>query len=202
MDAHFGQTAFSLDSLFLDERLKVLETMLNAANAELEASSRQAYERTAPLVRSLMKLGTEPPASFLNHCGAGPPCAAAACASIRRCSIRSDVTALLEEAKFWQVELNKKELEDALRQAIEKLAKESRNNPGDLKSLRRFAAAVDLASKLSFDINYYQTQNIYYELLQNGYPPIEAGRRKGREERRAWIEEFKDLGKKLSVRVD
>ncbi len=109
---------------------------------------------------------------------------------------------VLEEAKFWQVGLNKKELEDALRQAIEKQAKESRNEQGDLKSLRRFAAAVDLASKLSFDINYYQTQNIYYELLKNGYPPLKLAAEKGDKNAALWIEEFKDLGKKLSVRVD
>jgi hypothetical protein len=100
------------------------------------------------------------------------------------------------------VELKKKELEDALRKAIEKQATESCNNPGDLKSLRRFAAAVDLASKLSFDINYYQTQNIYYELLRNGYPPMKLAAEKGDKSATAWIEEFQDLGKKLSVRID
>jgi hypothetical protein len=201
MDAYFGEAAFSLDSLFLDERLKVLETLLNAANAEMEASSRQAYERAAPLVRSLMKLGMEPPASFLIV--ADLVLRARLLAALQAEDLHSSpVVEVLEEARFWQVELNKKELEGALRQAIEKQAKESRNNPGDLKSLRRFTAAVDLASKLSFDINYYQTQNIYYELLKNGYPPMKLAAEKGDTNATVWIEEFQDLGKKLSVRID
>ena len=201
MDTYFGKAAFSLDSLFLDEKLKVLETLLHAANAEIEASCRKAYERAAPLVRSLMKLGMEPPASF--------PIVAELVLRARLLPAlqaeelnSSQVMEVLEEAKFWQVELNKKEPEDVLRQAIEKLATKSRNNPGDLKSLRKFTAAVDLASKLSFDINYYQTQNIYYELLKNGYPPWKLAAENGDKNAALWIEEFNDLGKKLSVRID
>jgi alpha-amylase/alpha-mannosidase (GH57 family) len=201
MDAYFGEAVFSLDSLFLDERLKVLETLLNAANAEMEASCLQAYASAAPLVRSLMKLGMEPPASFLIV--ADLALRARLLPALQAEDLNSrQVVDVLEETKFWRVELNKKELEDALRQAIEKQAKESHNNPGDLKSLRRFTAAVDLASKLSFDINYYQTQNIYYELLKNGYPPMKLAAEKGDKNATVWIEEFQDLGKKLSVRID
>jgi len=201
MDAHFGQTAFSLDSLFLDERWHVLETLLKAVNEELEDSSRRAYESAVPLVRAAMKLGIEPPASFRST--AELALRAQSLHALQSEELPSDeVMRLLEEARFWQVDLNRKELENALRRSIEKMAKESRNNAGDLKSLRQFAAAVDLASKLSFDINYYHTQNIYHELLQNGYPPLKLAAEKGDENAARWIEEFKDLGKKLSVRID
>ena len=200
MDAYFGEAAFSLDSLFLDERLKVLETLLNAANAEMEASCLQAYETAAPLVPSLIKHGMEPPASFLIV--ADLVLRARLLPALQAEDLNSSqIVEILEEANL-AVKLNKKELEDALRQVIEKQAKESHSNPGDLKSLRRFAAAVDLASKLSFDINYYQTQNIYYELLKNGYPPMKLAAEKGDKNAMVWIEEFQDLGKKLSVRVD
>ena len=114
----------------------------------------------------------------------------------------NEVMRFLQEAEFWQVELNRRELEDALQDAIEHLAKKSRENPGDLSAIGKFAAAVDLASKLSFDINYYQTQNIFYELLKNGYAPLNLAVETGDTNAARWIHEFKDLGKKLSVRID
>lgn len=201
MDEHFGKTAFSTDSLFLDERMKVLKTVFTAEKSEWEASNRRAYERSAPLARSLKKLGIELPASFC---------------SIVRSALNSrllhalqaeqlqpdEVTGLLEEAGFWQVELNRKELQDTLRAAIEKLARESRCNPGDLEALGKFAAAVDLASKLSFDINYYQTQIIFYELLNNGYPGLKSAAEEGDKAAAQWVDAFRELGKKLSVRMD
>jgi alpha-amylase/alpha-mannosidase (GH57 family) len=201
MDAHFGQTAFSLDSLFLDERQKALETMLKAASAELEESNRQRYERMAPLVRSLMKLGMEPPSSF--RCVAELSLHSQLLHALQSDALDSnEVTRLLEEAGLWQVKLNKKELKDVLSRVIEKLAAESRNNPGDLKALRKFATAVDMASKLSYDINYYHTQNIYYELLQNGFPRWKQAAEGGDKNAAQWVEEFQDLGRKLSVRID
>jgi alpha-amylase/alpha-mannosidase (GH57 family) len=200
LDAYFGPEEFSLDSLFLDEQLTALETMLKAANAGLEQSSRKAYECTAPLVRSLIKLGMEPPASFLGVAAIVTRSQLLHALQAEEFDL-DDVLTFLEEAKSWQVELNKKELEAALREKIERLSTKSRDNPGDLPSLRSFAAAVDLASKLSFDINYYQTQNIYYELLKNGYPQLKLAAEKGDANAALWIEEFKDLGKKLSVRI-
>ncbi|HTY64415.1 MAG TPA: DUF3536 domain-containing protein [Acidobacteriota bacterium] len=201
MDSHFGQTAFVLDSLFLDERQNVLEILLREANAEIERSGWEAFERTAPLVRSLKNLGMETSASFHNI--AELVLHARLLQALQSEDLNPDVVMqLLEEVRFWQVELNSKELEDTLRQTIEKRAKESRDNPGNLKPLRKFAAAVDLASRLSFDINYYHTQIIYYELLQGGCPEIKLIAEKGDRNATRWIEEFRDLGKKLSVRID
>jgi hypothetical protein len=201
MDSHFGQTAFALDSLFLDERQNVLEILLREANAEMERSSREAFERMAPLVRSLKKLGMEAPAPF--HSVAELVLRAQLLQALQSDDLNTDdVMQLLEEVKFWQVEPDRKELEDTLRRAIENRAKESRDNPGNLKQLKKLAAAVDLASRLSFDINYYHTQNIYYELLQGGYTQIQLLAEGGDKNASRWVEEFRDLGKKLSVRID
>jgi hypothetical protein len=198
---HFGPDELSMDSLFLDERWSALGTMLKAANADVEESNRQAYKRTAPLVRSLMKLGMTPPASF--HSVAESALRSHLLQILESEEIHSDeVMNLLEEARFWQVELSKKELEDTLRRKIEKVAQESRNHAGDLNSLGKFAAAVDLASRLSFNINYYHTQNIYYELFKNDYPQLRLDAENGDKHAALWIEGFRDLGKKLSVRID
>ena len=201
MDAHFGKTSFSLDSLFPDERRNIMEMMLKAANAELEESNRRAYNQTAPLVRSLMKLGMEPPASFRSV--AESVLRSQLLRALQSEELNSnEVMRFLQEAEFWQVELNRRELEDALQDAIEHLAKKSRENPGDLNAIGKFAAAVDLASKLSLDINYYHTQTIFYELLKTSYAPLNLAAETGDTKAARWIHEFKDLGKKLSVRID
>lgn len=201
LDTHFGGSLFTLDSMLLDERTIVLEAMLKATSSELEDANNKAYERAAPLVRSLMKLGMEPPESFLGV--AKLVLHTQLLQAFRTEELPSNrVIKLLGEAEFWQIELCRKELEDALRLAIETRAKEARDNPGDLKSLRQFSAAVELASKLCFDINYYNTQNIYCELLGNSYRPRKQAAKTGDENAMRWIEEFQDLGRKLSIRTD
>ena len=109
---------------------------------------------------------------------------------------------LFESAAFWHVEPDKEGLEFALRERIEKLAENASDNAGDLLSLRNLAAAVSLTPKLPFTVNFYQTQNIFYELLKNGYPKLKTAAAKGDKNAAIWVEEFRDLAANLSIKVD
>ncbi len=197
----FGQTAFSLSSLFKDEQRRVLDILLKAANTDLEDLNRQAFERTAPLMRFLMNLGLDLPPSFQNI-------AAAVVNSQLLRAFQSEklntdqIDELLEATTLWQIEVDKEGLEYALRRRIETLAQKSLTSPGDLSSLKNLSAAIQLASRLPFTVNFYRTQNIYYELLHNEYPRLTEAAAKGDKYAKTWVEEFKKLGAKLSVRVE
>ncbi|MDM7995129.1 MAG: DUF3536 domain-containing protein [Acidobacteriota bacterium] len=201
LDEDFSQSAFSLSSLFKDEQRRVLDILLKAANADLEDLNRQAFERTAPLMRFLMDLELALPSSFRNIA------AAVLNAQLRR-ALESErfqtdqVADLLESTAFWQVDLDREGLEFALRRKIENLAQKSRDNPGDLAALKSFSAAVQLAPRLPFTVNFYRTQNIYYEILSGTYPRLKAAAAKGDKGAKAWTDAFRELGAKLSVRVE
>jgi alpha-amylase/alpha-mannosidase (GH57 family) len=201
IDKDFGEASFSLDSLFKDEQRRILNEILKVANTELDKLTRQTFERTEPIMRCLLNFGRPISPSFR---------------SIAETVLNSSllqgfqeevpdadkVKDLLESAAFWHVELDKEGLEYALREKIEKLAQKAYDNAGDLLSLRNLAAAVLLTPTLPFTVNFYQTQNIYYELLKIGYPKLKAAAAKGDKSAATWIEEFRDLAANLSIKVD
>ncbi len=201
MDEYFGQSTFSLNSLLKDEQQKILNIILKTANAELEESDRRTYERTAPLMRLLKNLGHPVPPSFRNI----------ATTVIRSQLLQAfqaadfdpaQVEALLEAAALWQVGLDNEGFELAIREGMETLAQKVLAKPGDLPSMRSLEAAIQLTPKFPFAVNLYRTQNIYYELLRKEYPKFKASASSGDRNARLWTEEFRELGKKLSVKVD
>ena len=109
---------------------------------------------------------------------------------------------LVEAAKFWRVNLDTEGLEFSFRMAIEKLALATSKNAGDTQSLNKFSAAVKLASNLPFKVNFYRTQNIYYDLLKNQYPELRTSATKKNKDAVLWVQEFRELGKKLSIKVE
>jgi hypothetical protein len=201
IDEQFGQSLFSLRSLFRDEQKRVLDILLKSTNADLEELNLQAFERTAPLMRFLMDLGLALPSLFkhladaainsqLKHALAVPELHAEV------------IKTLLESAQFWHIDLDKEGLAFVLGGTIESLARESHEKPGDLSSLRRLKAAVALAKQMPFRVNFYKTQNSYYDTLKHRHPELKASAEKSGGDARSWVEEFKELGSMLSVKVD
>ncbi|MBN1570494.1 MAG: DUF3536 domain-containing protein [Acidobacteria bacterium] len=201
MDEYFGESTFSLNSLFKDEQRRILSILLKSAGTELEELNCRAYERAEPIIRSLMNLDAAPSNSFRNIATA--VINLQLLRSIQADDLNPDrVSALVEDAALWEVQLDKESLECAMREKIEKLAMDCLKNPGDLPSLKRFTAAVSMAAKLPFTTNFFRAQNICYELLQNEYPRLKASASSGDINAKAWTEEFRKLGTNLYVRVD
>ncbi|HSW39839.1 MAG TPA: DUF3536 domain-containing protein [Acidobacteriota bacterium] len=201
IDGYFGRAAFSLRSLFCDEQLRVLDVLLRSVNTDLEALNRLAFERTAPLMRFLKDLGLALPPHFV-----------AIATAVINARLQSEfrggqpqqdrIAALLKEADFWHLDLDREGLEYAYRESLEKLAKKTRENPEDLTLLRTLTSSVQTAGTLPFVINLYRIQNYYYDLLTNRYPgmKLSADRRDGNA--LAWVETFRSLGRMLSFKVE
>ncbi|HLN85588.1 MAG TPA: DUF3536 domain-containing protein, partial [Candidatus Limnocylindrales bacterium] len=66
MDRRFGESNYSLRSLFRDERRKLLERILATALGETESLYRQIYEQRAPLMRFLRSINIPLPKEFLS----------------------------------------------------------------------------------------------------------------------------------------
>ncbi len=201
IDDCFGPSVFSLQSLFRDEQRRILDVIVESVNTGLEELNRQAFDRTAPLMRFLTNLGLALPPHFRSVATA--VINSRLLRAFRAGGLNPDhVTGLLETAELWHVDLDKEALDYALRGTIEKLAQASHSNPGDLPSLRGFAAAVRIAQRLPFQVNYYKAQNLYYDVLRNGYPGLRTAAERGDQASKTWIEEFRDLGSMLSIKVE
>ena len=200
IDQDFGPSVFSLRSLFQDEQRRVLDIILQSINADLEELSRQAFERTAPLMRFLANLG-EPVSPHFRSI-ASTVIHSQLLRAFQDEELNADqLINLFETASFWHVELDKEGLERALRETIETLARKSGDDPENLLSLRKLGAAVRLALKIPLTVSFYRAQNIFYDVLRTRYPRLKAAAEKGDRNARIWTEEFRDVAALLSIQL-
>ena len=78
IDRFFGETAYSLTSLFADEQHRILHTILNQTISEMEDSLRKIYEDHASLLHFLTESGMAAPPALATAAGcrvAEPPLA-------------------------------------------------------------------------------------------------------------------------------
>ncbi len=199
MDRRFGESNYSLWSLFRDEQRKVLEQILTSSLGEAEALYRQIYERRAPMMRFLTNLQIPLPKVF----------AAAAelvlNGYLSRALAQEDVDAervntLLETAKLEGVAIDAATLEFAYRHNLERMAERFLADP-TVDLVRLLDSAAALLGALPFGVDLWKIQNACYRLLENVYPNMCREVERGDATAQAWVNSFRSLTKKLSIKV-
>ena len=195
LDRHFDQTAYSLKSLFKDERRRVVGRLLESVVDEAEAMYRQIYDSHASLMRFLGEIHMPYPrvlsvtAEFVVN------------SALRR-SFEDDpldimkITALLDTARRENLSLDVPGLSYALTGRINSLMQAFAAMPADTETLERMNTIFSLIQSLPFRLNLWKVQNLYYGLSQSLYP--EMAERKDQRSRE-WVRLFSDLGQKLGI---
>jgi alpha-amylase/alpha-mannosidase (GH57 family) len=196
IDRFFGGTAYSLTSLFADEQHRILNAILNQTISEMEDSLRKIYEDHASLLHFLTESGmTAPPAL-------ATAARFAINASLRRC-IEADafdaveIESLLTRAERDQIPLDAPLLSytagQRMKRAMIRLEDSIADDPATRDAL---STALDIAAathKMPFEVNIWQAQNIWNDLLR-------------RSDINNWSEEWKDgfkkLGAAMNIQVD
>jgi alpha-amylase/alpha-mannosidase (GH57 family) len=201
LDRHFGASTYSLRSLFKDQQRRVLNQIVESSMEGTRFAHRQSYTHHVALMRFLIDLGTPLPKPF--------PCTAdfVLNLSMREAFEEEEISPeviqnLLKEARALHVEFDALGLGYALKQTLERLAEEFRDDPDDLDKLERIERAVGMASTLPFEINLWRIQNIYYEMLHTAFPEWRWRAEQGGEGAHDWVAHFVELGEKLAVRVE
>jgi alpha-amylase/alpha-mannosidase (GH57 family) len=196
IDRFFGTLAYSLTSLFADEQHRILRTILDRTLAEMEDSLRKIYEDHASLLHFLTETGM-----------AAPPALAIAAnfainASLRR-AIEADnfditeIQTLFARASADQITVDTAALSFAAAERmkramvhLEAAANSERAMAGALRTALTIATGL---RSLPFDVNLWQTQNIWNDLFR-------------RSDKNYWSPEwkltFKKLGEALYIAVD
>ena len=197
LDRCFGDVSYSLESLFRDERRRVLDVILGSTLDEVEDEFRDVFRHHGPLMRFLKSLGTPLPKAF-----------AAAAEFVLNVDLRravadpaadpEEVERLLAERAALGVDLDVQGLSYALENSLESLVERLRESPGDLELLRRAEAVAVLARTPPFSVDLNPAQNRYYELLRTVYPEKAE---EGDAEAAEWACRFRKLGERLGVRV-
>ncbi|HEX8986175.1 MAG TPA: DUF3536 domain-containing protein, partial [Bryobacteraceae bacterium] len=198
VDREFGPGTYSLALLFRDERRKVLRQILESSLGDAEAAYRQIYQNHVSLMRFLASIGMPAPK------GLEMAAEVTLNTDLKRAfeEINLDlgrIAALVDEAQVAKVPFDEPTLEFALRKTLERLAERLAAAPQSREALEMLDAATAVARSLPFEVALWRVQNIYHHLLMTVYQERES---EGGAESQAWVQTFRALGAKLSVRVD
>ncbi|MGA9716669.1 MAG: DUF3536 domain-containing protein [Acidobacteriaceae bacterium] len=190
MDDYFGESRFSLTSLFTDEQRRIVKSILDPAMVSLENTLTELYSSHASLLHFLGRSGIPRPAAlrvaaqFAIH------------AQLRR-ALEADpvdtatIERLLAEAREDAVVVDQPTLgyiaDERMHMALERLQR----NPGDHEAVRRALKLATALRPLPFSVDLWQAQNIWYELSSRV-----AG------EGKPLRDDFLALGAALNIRVD
>jgi uncharacterized protein DUF3536/glycosyl hydrolase family 57 len=192
LDHHFHPAGYTLNSLFRDERQKVVSSLLSSTMDEVEGSYRVIYERHAPLMGFLGGMGAPLPkmlhytAEFVLN------------TTLRRAFNDEElnverIKTLIETAAREKIQWDSAWLAYSLTRRFGKMADDLSLKPRqDL--LHRFNLAVDLVQSLPFEVDLGRVQNVYYQLQQNVYPLFAEQDDAASIQ---WIKDFTALGQKL-----
>ena len=194
IDRLFGGTLYSLTSLFADEQHRILTGILNQTLEQVESSLIRIYEEHATLLHFLGESNV-----------AAPPALAitatfAINASLRR-ALDSDnydpaeVTRLLHRAEIDNVTLDAPLLsftaDKRMKRAMVRL--EDNVESQNLTVLQETLALAESVQSLPMDINIWQAQNIWNDMLRRGNSQFWS---------REWRDDFLKLGTSMNIAVE
>jgi alpha-amylase/alpha-mannosidase (GH57 family) len=196
IDRFFGETAYSLTSLFADEQHRILNTILNQTISEMEDSLRKIYEDHASLLHFLTETGMS-----------APPALASAArfainASLRR-AIEADsfdpaeIETLLNRAESDQILLDSQLLGftagQRMKRAMVRLEASAAGDPSANGALTAALIIAETIDRMPFEINLWQAQNIWNDLLRRSDTNYWTAE---------WKDDFKKLGRAMNISVD
>jgi alpha-amylase/alpha-mannosidase (GH57 family) len=203
IDRFFGQgeangesTAYSLTSLFADEQHRILNTILNQTINEMEESLRKIYEDHASLLHYLTETGMS-----------APPALASAARFAINASLRraieaeafepADIETLLSRAEADQIPLDAQLLGytagQRMKRAMVRLEASAAGDPSATDALATALVVAETIDKMPFEVNLWQAQNIWNDLLRRSDTNYWSAE---------WKEDFKKLGRAMNISVD
>jgi len=195
LDRFYGHMDYSLTSLFTDEQRRIVEIILNSTLADIESSLTTIYDDHASLLHYLSQAGLPKPPALVLAAGF------AINAGLRR-ALESDpidqsqLRSFLSLAKADQVSLETQTLSYLADQRMKRAMVDLQMSSGALEALDRALALARTLVELPFELNLWQAQNIWYEILRTSGYALSA---LASADQPRWNKDFSELGACLSI---
>ncbi len=195
LDQYYGRADYSLTSLFTDEQRRIVQLILNSTLWDIENSLTTIYEDHASLLHFLSKAGLPKPPALTLAAGF------AINAGLRR-AMEADpidqalIRSFLHLAKADQVPLETQALSYLADQRMKRAMLELQVSVGSLEMLDRALTLAKTLEELPFELNLWQAQNIWYEILRTSPTTLTA---LAEDDRPRWEADFSELGNCLSI---
>jgi len=197
---HFGESTYSLKSLFKDEQRKIMGYILEGTLADIEQVFRQLYEHHNPPMRFLTEIGNPLPKAFKDAAefiintdlrrvlADDPP-------DLKR------VEGLFSSAASWNAELDTEGHAYLLRLSLRRMMESLSKSPDDESALAGLTAAVALVQRLPFPIDLGEVQHLFYRLIPSAREEHRTRTEAGDAVAARWLAAFDKLGDQLRVRT-
>jgi alpha-amylase/alpha-mannosidase (GH57 family) len=194
IDRFYGHADYSLTSLFRDEQRRIVALILNSTLLDIENSLKTIYQDHASLLHYLSQAGLPKPPALTLAAGF------AINAGLRRTLEAEPIDLpqmryLLSLAKADQVQLESATLSYIADQRMKRAMVELVMSSGSVEMLDRALGLARTLTELPFDLNLWQAQNIWYEILRTSAYALTA---LPAEERPRWEKDFDELGRCLT----
>jgi alpha-amylase/alpha-mannosidase (GH57 family) len=195
IDQFYGRVDYSLTSLFTDEQRRIVQLILNSTLWDIENSLSTIYQDHASLLHYLSQAGLPKPPALALAAGF------AVNAGLRR-ALESDpvdqaqMRAYLALAKADQVPMEAATFSYIADQRMKRAMIELQMSSGSLEMLERALSLARTLTELPFELNLWQAQNIWYEILRTSSYALTA---QSRETRPQWDKSFNELGGCLMI---
>jgi alpha-amylase/alpha-mannosidase (GH57 family) len=195
LDRYYGRVDYSLTSLFTDEQRRIVQLILNSTLWDIESSLTTIYEDHASLLHYLAQAGLPKPPALTLAAGF------AVNAGLRR-ALEADsidqalLRSFLSLAKADQVPLETATLSYIADQRMKRAMIELQMSSGSLEMLDRALTLGRILVELPFELNLWQAQNIWYEILRTSTYALTA---LASDDHPRWEKNFGELGSCLSI---
>ncbi len=195
LDRYYGRVDYSLTSLFTDEQRRIVQLILNSTLWNIENSLKTIYEDHASLLHFLSQAGLPKPPALTLAAGF------AVNAGLRR-ALEGDpideaqLRSFLSLAKADQVPLETTTLSYISDQRMKRGMIELQMSSGSLEMLDRALSLARTLTELPFELNLWQAQNIWYEILRTSNYALTS---LIAEDRPLWDKAFSELAVCLSI---
>jgi len=195
VDRYYGSADYSLTSLFTDEQRRIVHLILNSTLWDIENSLTTIYRDHASLLHYLSQAGLPKPAALTLAAGF------AVNAGLRR-ALDTDTIDLalmrsyLSLAKSDEIPLETPILSYIADQRMKRAMIELQMSSGSLEMLNRALTLARTLVELPFELNLWQAQNLWYEILRS---KASASAGLSPAERTRWDKEFNELGTCLTI---
>jgi alpha-amylase/alpha-mannosidase (GH57 family) len=195
LDRYYGHVDYSLTSLFTDEQRRIVQLILNSTLWNIESALTTIYEDHASLLHFLSQAGLPKPPALTLAAGF------AVNAGLRR-ALDSDpidlalLRSFLTLAKADQVQLETATLSYIADQRMKRAMVELQMSAGSLEMLDRALTLAKILTELPFELNLWQAQNIWYEVLRTSTYALTS---LVADDKPLWDRDFGELGRCLSI---
>jgi alpha-amylase/alpha-mannosidase (GH57 family) len=199
LDIHFSMRNYSLKDLFRDEQRHVLHRIIAGTLQEFEDKFITLYENSKSLMGFVRETGMPVPHYFMTT--------AETALNLKLQKMFTSEAAEADRLKedineigIWNIGLDTVALEFIIRRRIEGMMATLLDGADNAQRLTELIMLVEAAALLPFEVNLWQTQNLYWTMLQSRASDLRSNNGET-SERRFWSESVKKLGHLLFFNV-